>query len=439
MSACGIRTKITAFNNALCTSDYDCILISETWLNDKFHNSELSSHYNIYRCDRSSETSTAQRGGGVLIGVKKELNAIPITLENCENLEQIVVKIKPGPCYLYLSCIYLRPNSSIRNYEMHFSEVQQIMKLTTARDSVIVVGDYNFPHLQWSFDQDINSYLPINASSEAEILMTEMLLSAGLYQQCNIANDNMRLLDLVFSNNPDNLVMFESSIAIIPTDRHHKPFNLCIETYLDPAPAKCIGDLDFDFNKCNFELVAAALDSTSWEFLGDADNVNTAVDAFYTNLYSVLKRIVPLKRPQRHQSFRHEWWNSELRRLRNQLRKARKNFIKNRTENQRHRLRNLERDFKALNEQLYRQHILRLQENLKNDPASFWRHFKNKKRNATIPVDVSFNGVTSRNITESTNMFADFFLVFCSSDIVANNNYLASIQSHDVNLPLPCL
>ncbi|XP_055591010.1 uncharacterized protein LOC129743084 [Uranotaenia lowii] len=398
-NAGGMRTKTTAFYNALSASDHDCILISETWLNDKFQNCELSSNYSIYRCDRSAETSTAQRGGGVLIAVKKELNAIPITLEGCEHLEQTIVRIRTDPGYLYLCCIYLRPNSCLRNYETHFAAVQRIMNLATALDSVIVVGDYNLPQLQWIFDHDLNSYLPTNASTEAEISLTEMLFSAGLHQICSIPNNNMRLLDLAFCNDPGNVIMFESPVSIIPTDRHHKPYVLCVEVHSNSSPTDCTGRFDFvlDYSKCNFDLIAAAFDSTNWEFIGANDNVNVAVDAFYRKLHSVLKQYVPLKSSPRPQSFKHAWWNSDLRRLRNQLRKARKCYTKNRTEDQRRRLRSLERDFKELNDNLYRQHISRLQQNLKRDPSSFWKHFKSKRRHATIPVDISFNGVAARS------------------------------------------
>ncbi|XP_055604337.1 uncharacterized protein LOC129752587 [Uranotaenia lowii] len=284
-------------------------------------------------------------------------------------------------------------------------------------DSVIVVGDYNLPQLQWIFDHDLNSYLPTNASTEAEISLTEILFSAGLHQICSIPNNNMRLLDLAFCNDPGNVIMFESPVSIIPTDRHHKPYVLCVEVHSNSSPTDCTGRFDFvlDYSKCNFDLIAAAFDSTNWEFIGANDNVNVAVDAFYRKLHSVL-------------------------RLRNQLRKARKCYTKNRTEDQRRRLRSLERDFKELNDNLYRQHISRFQQNLKRDPSSFWKHFKSKRRHATIPVDISFNGVAASNMTESTNMFADFFQsVFSSADYETDSNYLASIQSHDVNLPMPSL
>ncbi|XP_055590986.1 uncharacterized protein LOC129743069 [Uranotaenia lowii] len=316
------------------------------------------------------------------------------------------------------------------------------MNLATALDSVIVVGDYNLPQLQWIFDHDLNSYLPTNASTEAEISLTEMLFSAGLHQICSIPNNNMRLLDLAFCNDPGNVIMFESPVSIIPTDRHHKLYVLCVEVHSNSSPTDCTGRFDFvlDYSKCNFDLIAAAFDSTNWEFIGANDNVNVAVDAFYSKLHSVLKQYVPLKSSPRPQSFKHAWWNSDLRRLRNHLRKARKCYTKNRTEDQRRRLRSLERDFKELNDNLYRQHISRLQQNLKRDPSSFWKHFKSKRRHATIPVDISFNGVAASNLTESTNMFADFFQsVFSSADYETDSNYLASIQSHDVNLPMPSL
>ncbi|XP_055588845.1 uncharacterized protein LOC129741163 [Uranotaenia lowii] len=310
------------------------------------------------------------------------------------------------------------------------------MSLASDRDTVIVVGDYNLPLLHWTHDHETDSFLPTNPSSEIEIALTETLLSAGLHQVFSIPNNSLRFIDLAFSNSR-NLDVFEPAVPILPTDRHHKAYILCLDiNQVDSPHEEPVGEFDFDFGRCDYVSVAAALVSTDWESLQAAINVEFALNLFYVKLYSVLKQIVPLKRTNRSKTTKNAWWNSDLRRLRNQLRKVRKSFNKNRTEALRCHLRHLENEFKHLNDLLYRQHISRLEENLKRDPSSFWEHFKGRKHNVPVPVDVSFNGVTASNQAESVNLFADFFQnVYCSVDIDADCNYLASLQSYVVNLP----
>lgn len=74
----GMRTKTNDFHLLTASCDYDVIVLTETWLRSDVRNTELSSDYNIYRCDRSSMTSRFQRGGGTLIAVKKSIASMAV-------------------------------------------------------------------------------------------------------------------------------------------------------------------------------------------------------------------------------------------------------------------------------------------------------------------------------------------------------------------------
>lgn len=182
----------------LCSCDYDIVVLTETWLRPDISNDEFASSYNVFRCDRSSATSSLQRGGGVLIAVKAELNCRSVALENCESLEQAVVQIKLQKFSVYVCGIYLRPNSQPELYYSHSMAVQQLCERTASADKVIVMGDYNLPQLIWQNDEDIDGLLPCNASSEQEIALVETMVASGLRQINCLRNLNGRLLDLVF-------------------------------------------------------------------------------------------------------------------------------------------------------------------------------------------------------------------------------------------------
>ena len=64
--------------------------------------------------------------------------------------------------------------------------VHEIVSKASHDDSVLLVGDYNLPRLIWSYDNDVGSYLPTNASSEEELAFTESMLSSGLQQICHV-------------------------------------------------------------------------------------------------------------------------------------------------------------------------------------------------------------------------------------------------------------
>lgn len=232
----GMRSKIRSFFLTSVSLDYDVIVLTETWLYDGIRNSELTEEYTIYRCDRNSASSNFTRGGGVLIAVRKTLPCSSVHLHDSEHLEQVAVSIKLPHQYVYVCAIYIRPNSDPTIYSTHSSSICQILDMANTDDSVVVVGDYNLPRLTWHFDDEVDCYLPINASSEQEITLTENILASGLKQICDVTNENGRLLDLAFVNTVAYVECIEPPSAILRVDRHHTPFVLRIDVQHNDEP-----------------------------------------------------------------------------------------------------------------------------------------------------------------------------------------------------------
>lgn len=73
----GLRTKTIEFYKNICSSSYDIIVLTETWLMDGILNGELFDHrYTVHRRDRTN--STKKDGGGLLIAIRKSLNSTRI-------------------------------------------------------------------------------------------------------------------------------------------------------------------------------------------------------------------------------------------------------------------------------------------------------------------------------------------------------------------------
>lgn len=67
----GIKTKVSRFRSNVLSSDYDVILLCETWLTDEYSDSEVfDSRYMVYRQDRDRHLTGKKDGGGCLIAVK---------------------------------------------------------------------------------------------------------------------------------------------------------------------------------------------------------------------------------------------------------------------------------------------------------------------------------------------------------------------------------
>lgn len=252
----GLRTKTNDLFVALASCDYDVIVFTETWLKDDILDSELTDCYKLYRCDRNSATSQFRRGGGVLIGVKTGLMSTSVTFSEDAILEQTAVCIELKDEKIFLCTVYLPPNSDPALYETHSTCVQQLTSLARACDKMIVLGDYNLPGLCWQYDEDMNCFLPINASTESELALVESMLPTGLQQQNHFVNDNDRLLDLVFTNSSACADMFEPPLPLLQVDRHHKPIvlKLVVENNFVEEESECFDFHRFDFTALNGKI-----------------------------------------------------------------------------------------------------------------------------------------------------------------------------------------
>lgn len=178
----GLRTKTSRLRLALSSCDYDIIVLTETWLRPDIGYSELTSDYSIFRCDRSILSSQFLRGGGVLIAVKNNLQCETVSWSGHEHVEQVGVRIRLRGFSLYVVAVYIPPRSNPDLYAAHSSAIQQIVDTMSGTDIIMSLGDYNLPNLNWQLDEDINGYVPSNASSEQELTLVKTVFASGLQQ-----------------------------------------------------------------------------------------------------------------------------------------------------------------------------------------------------------------------------------------------------------------
>ena len=432
-----MRTKTQDLSIALASCDYDVIALTETWLCDSIANSELTSDYTIYRCDRNSSSSQLRRRGGVLIAVKKGIVTSESKLSGFEQLEQVIVRISLPHRSLFVCCIYLRSNSAPDLYCAHSFAIQQILDSAASSDGVVVVGDYNLPRLRWSFDAEVKSFMPENSSSQQELVVTESILAAGLFQICALNNVNGNVLDLAFVNDTANVELLEAPTAILKIDPHHKPYVLCFDTrvnvedqFLYPLDA-----FNFDFNRCNYDDISASIDAIDWSILLCCTDVDDAVSVFYEKIYGLLRQKVPPKRINKYTSA-HLWWNAELRHLRNVLRKQRKRYFRHKTPSNKTALQRLEEQYTTARNRYFHEYLDRVQNNVRENPSCFWTNVNSRRRSGCVPTDVFYGNATAQTTSESVSMFAEYFrTVFNSDPVQLSEEYITSLPSYNIRLP----
>ncbi|XP_055643865.1 uncharacterized protein LOC129780031 [Toxorhynchites rutilus septentrionalis] len=321
---------------------------------------------------------------------------------------------------------------------MHSNAVCDICDRALDTDSIVVVGDYNLPYLSWTFDEDINSYLPSNASTEAELVFTETIAASGLHQINTLRNSNNRILDLAFVNDSCNAEIIEPPFPLLKLDARHKPFVLRIQLDVcsQQVPDDSCDDPDFDFKRCDFTALNNLLSGVDWNEIIGAESTNCATAVFYEKVYEILRDNVPRKRICQAPSFKHSWWTSELRRLRNSVRKARKVYFREKSSDAKEKLKLLEACYSECRIAAFRSYTDRIESNLKQNPKSFWSYVKSRKSGSHIPENVSYGDLTATTPEEAANLFANFFRSVHSDDPPAfSATEFDNISPLNVSLP----
>ena len=148
----GLRTKIVDFLITVSSTEYDVIVLTETWLDDRILSLQLfGNSFMVYRADRNPLTSVKTRGGGVLVAVNKRLISRNDPVDFCANLQKVWVAIKTASLCISIGVIYLAPDlrNDVMRIQSHVDSTGIVLNRREENDLVIVFGDYNQPSLFW--------------------------------------------------------------------------------------------------------------------------------------------------------------------------------------------------------------------------------------------------------------------------------------------------
>ena len=118
--------------------------LTETFLNNNIVDPEIHMEgFNIVRCDRSERI-----GGGVCFYLKKSINYTSLLSYSNSICEVLIVKLTNPD--VILVTMYRPPNATAASFNDIVSQTEhKICALDGPLPEVILMGDFNFPGVQW--------------------------------------------------------------------------------------------------------------------------------------------------------------------------------------------------------------------------------------------------------------------------------------------------
>lgn len=200
--------------NYLLNSNYNIIVLTETWLSADVNASELFlANFNIYRAERLSG-----KHGGVLIGVKSLFASKIIDLHFIAS-DYLCILVNSHP-NLFILAIYNAPSGSLYRFTLPnlSTIINNFCSHANSHNAVpLILGDFNLPNLKWDSYTSADNYdcdfINIMDSNNLQQLITFPTHTAG------------NTLDLLLTTHFNNVASI-SRINNFDNDSDH--YSLCI-------------------------------------------------------------------------------------------------------------------------------------------------------------------------------------------------------------------
>jgi len=290
----------------------DIVCISETWLESSLPDSLLVSElpYTVFRKDRYNSPF----GGACLILNNSTVKAVQVDIaDNFKDVDVVCVDIIDTYLPIRLIAGYRSPSSDTAvdavKSTKHF--IDCLMSVCDVDTSIVVVGDFNFPSINWSDLQFAaeNERCSTLFSTFTKQYCFEQLVSEPTRLQ-TICRSN--LLDLILSNDPFIVCDVNVCTPFSTSDHCCVDFKFVCPVQSAQQPAHELRD----FSNADWTGISNYLNSCDWATIFDGcSSSSECSDAFYAKLDEAILQNVPLKIFDAANEHKHLKYPSHIRKL----------------------------------------------------------------------------------------------------------------------------
>lgn len=297
------QSKVPFIQDILRDKNQLFISLTETWLK-KHTQAELSiDGYKLYRADRTGRTHTHGRySGGVALYLRSDLAATSEQLLKFSNgvVEALVIHSKKEN--LLLAVIYRQPNSAgphrsgAAEFIEALNEISSVLDSTEGAPDIIFSGDFNLPDMDWN---QTNNGHTSNALHTALLdFQDKYFLSQTINKSTHSAGNT---LDLIFTNNKNNLADYTSTSTIL-SDHFHVEVTTYFKSHFSRTQrstrtfSNTFESLNFFSDDVDWDQLSNELQRVDWSTEFDGKDPDEQFNHLIDVCQNVSKQHVPGRR-----------------------------------------------------------------------------------------------------------------------------------------------
>nr|CAI5822211.1 unnamed protein product [Callosobruchus analis] len=296
---------------------------------------------------------------------------------------------------MYIYVVYVPPQVTASQLESFLDLFEQTL---SNQENVVILGDFN-----------IASFVDTSSMESKNVCFKSFLDFIGFSQYNHILNSSQRLLDLIVS---DKVIhVRRDDLPLVAEDTYHPALEIGVCAN-QPKRRDCISpntkdNTSYNFRKADFVPLYQALLACDWSFLDGKLGPNALLEAFYNKLYSIFDLFVP--------RFKHNnrkypcWFTAEIIYLIGLKDRYRKLYKRGKQESSYRDFSRVRKEIKTKMITAYENYTKSVEENICQDPRSFWAFIQRNKRGSRIPNNMQLGDKRIDGGQEIVDSFANFF------------------------------
>ena len=424
------RNKLNDFQTYVYESKPGLILLTETWLTKEHLDNEIfpNDSYHCFRLDRSTKTHPPdpinkkkfrEKGGGVLIAVRSDLNVESKQVAINSKAEILSLELKFSNKEIVCVTLCYRVGTlgmpNFNEIEKHLRTIAQKKKFSKH----IILGDFNFSKTSWPETQ---------SSDNIENQFLDLFGDLGLEQMiCQPTHQAGRILDLLFTTSES--LISDVSVAgqhdVCHSDHFAITFKVNSKVERVIRKRKTL-----NFKKANWEGLNKALNSVKWDNLLGHDESETAWRKFKLVLSSLIDKFIPsvVVKENHHPP----WFDDETFKMHQKKTRLRLKYKESGLLNDYDRYSECRKQFKVLLNEKMQSYV-----EDEYDPSliskKFWKYLKSTSGGSRVPETVNYGSRFRNNPGGQSELFNEFF---CDQFSEASNYDIDIDFSHDMEFDI---